>query len=47
MVFRGLYHYTQAHQRNPTLEVVGYLAADAKGLGLIKRPRRKLPPDET
>jgi hypothetical protein len=47
MVFRGLYHYTQARQRDPTLEVVGYLAADAKGLGLIKRPRRKPPPDET
>jgi DDE family transposase len=48
MVFRGLYHYTQAHQRDPTLEVVGYLAAEAKGLGLIKRKRRKRhPPDET
>lgn len=41
MVFRGLYHYTQARQRDPSLEVVRYLAADALGLGLIKRKRRK------
>lgn len=48
MVFRGLYHYTQAHQRDPTLEVVQYLATDAQGLGLIKRKRRKRPAaDET
>jgi hypothetical protein len=40
MVFRGLYHYTQAYHRNPTLEVVSYLAAEAKSLGILKRKRR-------
>lgn len=40
MVFRGLYHYTQAYHRDPTLDVVSYLAAEAKGLGILKRKRR-------
>src|SRR5262245_1146900 len=41
MVYRGLYHFTQANHRGKTDEVVAYLAADAEGLGIIKRKRKK------
>ena len=47
MVFRGLYHYTQAYHRNPQLEVVSYLAAEARGLGILKRKRRPRLPKAT
>jgi hypothetical protein len=48
MVFRALYHYTQAcqRQRDPTLDVVDvvdvvrYLAHKTKDLGLLKQKRR-------
>lgn len=40
MVYRGLYHFTQAHRRGDAREVVAYLAANAKLLGLLKRKRR-------
>jgi hypothetical protein len=40
MVFRALYHYTQAHQRDPTLDIVSYLARKSKELGLLKQKRR-------
>jgi hypothetical protein len=46
MVFRALYHYTQAcqHQReqgrDPTLDLVDYLARKVKDLGLLKQKRR-------
>jgi hypothetical protein len=42
MVFRGLYHFTQAFHRQQATEPVAYLAAQAKRLGLIKH-KRKLP----
>jgi DDE family transposase len=41
MIYRGLYHFTQAHHRGKTDDVVAYLAADAEGLGIIKRKRKK------
>ena len=41
MVYRGLYHFTQAHHRGETDDVVAYLAAEAEGLGIIKRKRKK------
>jgi hypothetical protein len=41
MVYRGLYHFTQAHHRGKADDVVAYLAADAEGLGIIKRKRKK------
>jgi hypothetical protein len=41
MVYRGLYHFTQAHHRGETDDVVAYLAAEAQGLGIIKRKRKK------
>ena len=39
MVYRGLYHYTQAYHRGETTDPVGYLAAEARGLGILKRRR--------
>ena len=41
MVYRGLYHFTQAHHRGKADDVVAYLAAEAEGLGIIKRKRKK------
>jgi hypothetical protein len=43
MVYRGLYHFTQAYHRGDAREVVAYLAANAKRLGLLKRKRRAPP----
>ncbi len=40
MVYRGLYHYTQAYHRGDASDAVAYLAAHAKQLGILKRPRR-------
>jgi hypothetical protein len=40
MVYRGLYHYTVAHHRGKADDPIAYLAAEAKGLGVIK-PARK------
>ncbi len=40
MVYRGLYHYTVARQRGKAEDPVAYLAADAQGLGIIKRERK-------
>jgi hypothetical protein len=44
MVYRGLYHFTQAYHRGETVEVVAYLAANADWLGILKRPRRTASP---
>ena len=43
MVYRGLYHFTQAVQRGraAATDPVGYLAANASWLGILKRPRRR------
>lgn len=41
MVYRGLYHFTQAVQRGQAADPVAYLAAQARVLGLLKRPRRR------
>lgn len=41
MVYRGLYHYSQALARGSQLSVTQYLAQNAKLLGIIKRPRPK------
>ena len=47
MVFRGLYHFTQAYHRGEAQDPVRYLA-EAKDLGIVKRKRRrsKDPPDK-
>jgi len=41
LVYRGLYHFTQAYHRGEAADVVAYLAAHAKLLGLLKRNRRR------
>ena len=43
MVYRGLYHFTPAYHRGAATDPVRYLADEAKGLGLIKRKRRRPP----
>jgi hypothetical protein len=43
MVYRSLYFFTQARQRGETAEVVPYLAANAKLLGILKRKRSDKP----
>lgn len=43
MVYRGLYHFTQAHHRGEADDPVAYLAAKAKRLGILKRQRRASP----
>ena len=40
MVYRGLYHFTVAHHRGKVEDPIAYLAADAQGLGIIKRQRK-------
>ena len=45
MVFRGLYHFTQAHQRGEATDPIKYLAApENRDLGVVKRLRQKLKP---
>jgi hypothetical protein len=41
MVYRGLYHFTQAYHRGKADDPIAYLAADAAGLGIIKRKRKE------
>jgi hypothetical protein len=41
MVYRGLYHFTQAHQRGSADDPVAYLATKAKRLGIVKRKRKQ------
>jgi hypothetical protein len=41
MVYRGLYHFTQAYHRGQATDPVAYLAANAKLLGLLKRKRNR------
>jgi hypothetical protein len=40
MVFRGLYHFTQAYHRGDADDPVLYLAAHARDLAILKRNRR-------
>lgn len=40
MVYRGLYHFTVAHHRGKADDPIAYLAADAKGLGVLKQERK-------
>ena len=40
MVYRGLYHFTQAHHRGNADDPVAYLATKAKRLGIVKRKRK-------
>lgn len=40
MVYRSLYFFTQAHQSGQASDVVTYLAANTKLLGIVKRKRK-------
>ena len=40
MIYCGLYHFTVAHHRGKADDPITYLAADAKGLGILKRARK-------
>ena len=40
MVYRSLYFFTQAYHRGETSDPVAYLAAQARRLGILKRPRQ-------
>ncbi len=40
MVYRRLYFFTHAYHRGEATDVVVYLAANAKLLGILKRPRK-------
>ncbi len=42
MVYRGLYHFTQAYHKGQASDPVAYLAANAQDLGVLKRPRRRV-----
>jgi len=41
MVYRGLYHYTQAHHRGEADDPIAYLCArENRDLGIVKRRRK-------
>ena len=42
MVYRSVYFFDQAAQRGEATNLVTYLAAHAKPLGLLKRKRKRL-----
>jgi hypothetical protein len=44
MVYRGLYHFTQAHHRHEATDPVVYLAEHAVSLGILKRKRKEKRP---
>lgn len=41
MVYRGLYHFTQAYHRGEATDPAVYLAENAKDLGIVKQKRRR------
>lgn len=40
MVYRSVYHFAQAFHRGEAADLVAYLAADARGLGILKQKRK-------
>jgi hypothetical protein len=40
MIYRGLYPFIVAHHRGNADDPIAYLAADAKGLGMLKQERK-------
>jgi hypothetical protein len=44
MVYRSLYFFTQARQRGQATDIVAYLAANIKRLGIVKRKRKSARP---
>jgi hypothetical protein len=43
MVYRSVYHFTQAYHRGAATDPVAYLAENADWLGILKRKRKKSP----
>jgi DDE family transposase len=43
MVYRSVYHFTQAYHRGAATDPVAYLAENADWLGILKRKRKKPP----
>jgi hypothetical protein len=41
MLYRSLYFFTSAYQRGQATDVVLFLAAEARDLGILKRPRKR------
>ena len=41
MVYRSLYYFAQAYQKGAASDIVAYLAANAKWLGIVKRRRKR------
>lgn len=42
MVFRGIYHFTQALNQGSTTDIIAYLTApENRDLGIVKSPRPK------
>lgn len=41
MVYRGLYYFAQAYQKGAANDIVTYLAANSKWLGIVKRRRKR------
>ncbi len=41
MVFRGLYHYSQSRNRDPSIGVVAFLSQHHKRLGVVKATRKQ------
>jgi hypothetical protein len=44
MTYRGIYHFTVAHQQGKATELVAYLAENADWLGILKRKRKRKNP---
>lgn len=44
MVYRSLYFFTQARQRDEATDIVAYLAANTKWLGIVKRKSKSAKP---
>lgn len=44
MVYRGLYHFTQAYHRHEATDPIVYLAEHAVSLGILKRKRKEKKP---
>ena len=41
MLYRSLYVLTSAYQRGQATDVVPFLAAEAREVGILKRPRKR------
>ena len=42
MIYRSLFHFPHVYQRGQATELVAWVAANAKWLGVLKRPRKRL-----